>query len=430
MVLTDFERKVLAEVSKEKAWEHVKWFAGVGEKLSGSPEFERSVDYILDSLKGYGIDAVALEFQAYLSFPKTFDAELKVLEPEKRDIGCIAYAQIKSTPPEGIEGELVYVGQGGIQDYSGKNVRNKITLAELSYAPPRPWKNYVAGVLKGAKGQIQINYPGAEGGIRAYGRGTVKSVWGNPTPETIEDVGRIPLVNITEADGVYLKELLEKGPVRLWMKAEATREWMRTRQPMATVKGKVPEFVLLGSHLDAWGAAVSCNAVGNASTLEVARVFNKFKSHLRRGVEFLWYTGHETGIMDGSTWYVDNFWDNLHKYCVANFNNDSVGMVHANAGYSAGGDPIFDEFLKATVKDLAEEEGVPFMARGRGLRYRPSKVGDQSFHGLGIPSGSARSTSDPEVIRSLPYRYNWWYHSDYDTLDKADPEALYMANKA
>lgn len=425
MVLNDLERRVLAEVSKEKAWEHVRWFAGLGEKLSGSPEFEKTVDYILDKLKGYGVNVVAPEFQAFLSFPKTFDAELKVLEPEKRAIECIAFAQIKSTPPEGIEGELVYVGHGGLGDYKGKNVRNKITLAELSYAPPRPWKNYVAGVLKGAVGQIVINYTGPEHGV--FGRGTVKSVWGNPTPETMEDIGRIPVVSITWEDGAYLKGLLEKGPVKVWMRAEATREWMRTKQPMATVKGKEPKFVLVGSHLDAWGAAVTCNAVGNASTLETARVFKKFKNDLLRGVEFLWFTGHETGIMDGSTWYVDNFWDNLHKNCVAYFNNDSVGIIYQTV-YSAGGDPIFSEFLRSTIKELAEEEGAPFASST--MRYAPNKTGDQSFYGLGTPSGTARTTYSPEAREKGITGLGWWYHSDRDTLDKADAEALYMANKA
>lgn len=427
MGLTGFEKRVLSEVSREEAWEHVKWFANVGEKLSGTPEFERCVDYVLDKLKAYGIDATAYEFDAYLSFPKTFDAELKVLEPEKRAIECIAFAQIKSTPPEGIEGELVYVGHGGIEDYRGKNVKNKITLAELSYSPPRPWKNYVAGVLKGAIGQILINYTAPI--PKVFGRGTVKSVWGNPTPETMDDVGRIPVVGISWEDGVYLKKLLEKGPVRVWMRAEATREWIRTRQPVGRIGGKEPTFVLVGSHMDAWGAAVTCNAVGNASTLEIARVFGKFKSELRRGIEFHWFTGHETGIMAGSTWYVDNFWDNLHKNCIAYFNNDSVGMIYQRV-YSASGDPIFDEFLKNTAKDLAEEEGMPFAIGPERGRYMPSKVGDESFLGLGIPSGRIGRVYTAEAAEKGITGLGWWYHSDKDTLDKADPEALHMATKA
>jgi len=412
-------------VSRDKAWEHVLWFAGVGEKLSGTPEFERSVDYVRETLRGYGMDPAVSEFQAYLTFPKQYEAQLEVLEPEKKSIECRACAGIASTPPEGVEGELVYVGHGGSEDYRAKYVKNKIVLAERISSPVAlPWKNYLAGV-HGATGMIIISFAGSE--HRTFNKGTVKSVWGNPTPETMEDVGRIPVVNITTSDGECLKKLLERGPVRMWMKAECKREWLRTRQPMVTISGRTPRFVLIGSHLDAWGGAVSCNAIGCASTLEIARVMSRFRSRLKRGVELLWFQGHENAIMTGSTWYVDNFWDNLHKNCVAYFNNDSYGMIYETV-YDARGDPVFEDFLKSTIRELAEEEGAPKAAQTR--KYVPTKSGDQSFYGLGIPSGRAATTNSPEVISRLPYRYNWWYHAEEDLLDKADAEALYMANKA
>jgi hypothetical protein len=52
MVLTDFEMNVLGEISKEKLWQHVEWFANEGEKLSGTAVNERSVDYIIEQLGG------------------------------------------------------------------------------------------------------------------------------------------------------------------------------------------------------------------------------------------------------------------------------------------------------------------------------------------------------------------------------------------
>ena len=146
MVLTGFEREVLAEVSKERCWKHVEWFAGVGEKLSGTPENERSVDYILGVLKGYGVDAEAPDFQAWLGFPRLFDAEAKVLEPETRDLKCVALAQCASAS---VEGDLVFVEGGGLKDYEGMDARDKIVLVDFSKPPARPWKNYVAGVLEG-----------------------------------------------------------------------------------------------------------------------------------------------------------------------------------------------------------------------------------------------------------------------------------------
>jgi hypothetical protein len=424
MVLTDLERTILSEISREKCWAHVEWLAGVGEKLSGTATNEKSVDYVLGALKGYGVDAAAPEFQAWLSFPKMFDAELKVLEPERRAIECISPAQINSTPTEGVGGELVYVGGGGLRDYEDKNVRSQIVLVDFAHPPARPWKNYVAGVLKGAIGQIVIGYTAPR---RVFNRGTVKSVWGNPTPETIGDIGRIPVVLVAAEDGLYLKGLLEKGPVRVWMRAEDERGWARTRQPMATIRGSRAKFVLLGSHMDAWGGAASCNAVGCASTLETARVMKKFQSRLLRGLELLWFQGHETGIMTGSTWYVDSYWDNLHGNCSAYLNNDTPCMINTTV-YTASGDPVLRDFLESTVRDLAEDEDAPFKAQG--TKYIPSKTGDQSFYGLGIPSARVMTTHPPELAEEMRAPGGWWYHSDQDTIDKVDPETLYMANKA
>src|SRR4030043_392564 len=101
MVLTRYERKVLADVSKERCWEHVKWFASAGEKLSGTPNNEKSVDYILENLKGMGVESSAPSFQAWLCFPRLFDAEVKIIEPEKRALNCIALAQCASASAEG-----------------------------------------------------------------------------------------------------------------------------------------------------------------------------------------------------------------------------------------------------------------------------------------------------------------------------------------
>ena len=208
------------------------------------------------------------------------------------------------------------------------------------------------------------------------------------------------------------------------MRAGSHRGWATTRQPMAAIAGKEPGFVLLGSHMDAWRGAGSCNAVGCASTLETAMVLNGLKSSLRRGVELLWFQGHETGIMTGSTWYVDNHWDRLNAGCVAYLNNDTPSMTGTTV-YSAEADPALQQFVWSTVSELAEEEGAPI--KKPPAKYLPNKTGDQSFLGLGVPSVRAITVHPPEE-KTLPG--GWWYHSDQDALDKCDPETLHMANKA
>jgi hypothetical protein len=421
MVLTEFERGVLADVSKDGCWRHVEWFAAQGEKLSGTPLNERAVDYIMETLKGIGVEASAPGFQAWLGFPDLFGAEVKVVEPEERALSCVALAQCASAS---VEGELVYVGGGGLNDYEGVDAANKVVLVDFSLPPARPWKNYVAGVLKGAVGQIVISHAGPE---RALNRGTVKSVWGNPVPENIGDIGRIPVANVCREDGVYLLHLLERGPVRVKMKAEGPRGFYGVRQPMARVAGSMPQFVLLGSHMDAWGAAATCNALGCASTLEAARLMTRHRGQLRRGLKLLWFQGHETGIMSGSTWYVDNHWDDLTANSVAYLNNDTTSMIHSTI-YTADGDPVLRDFLVDTVRELAETEGAPF--REPSGRYFPRKYGDQSFYGVGVPSVRVQMGFTPEGREIVGPGGGWWYHSEHDTLDKCDPETMYMAEKA
>ena len=196
---------------------------------------------------------------------------------------------------------------------------------------------------------------------------------------------------------------------------------------MARVAGRGAEFVLLGSHMDAWGAAATCNALGCSSTLEAARLMNKHRSRLRRGLELLWFQGHETGIMTGSTWYVDNHWGDLNANCVAYLNNDTTNMIHSTI-YTADGDPVMRDFLVSTVRELAEEEGAPFKEPSAG--YFPRKYGDQSFYGIGVPSARVQMTFTPEGREEVGVGGGWFYHSEYDSLDKCDPETMYMAEKA
>jgi hypothetical protein len=419
MVLSEFEKQALTQVSKERSWEHVQWFARTGQKLSGTLENERAVDYVLETLKKIGIRAQAPEYQSWLDFPKLFDAELRVTSPVDLHIEAMPLAQMAPTGSDGVEGELVYVGGGGLADYEEKNVRGKIVLVEFEKAPARPWKNYIAGVLKGAAGLIVISYNAPK---RVFNRGTVKSVWGNPTPENIDEIGRIPALLITSEDGVRLEEMLARGPVRVWMRGDSERGWARTRQPMASIPGQEEGFVLLGSHMDAWASAGSCNAVGCACTLELARVLSSIKP-LRRCVEFLWFQGHETGIMTGSTWYLDTHWDRIQRNCIAYLNDDTPCMVGTTV-YSVDADPVYHDFMESTIKELAEYEGAPFK---RIDGYTPWKAGDQSFLGVGVPSARVLTVTPPGEEEKPG---GWWYHSDHDTIDKCDPETLYMANKA
>src|SRR5699024_4448343 len=95
--------------------------------------------------------------------------------------------------------------------------------------------------------------------------------------------------------------------------------WRKIPVLEATIEGsKVPEeFVLLHGHLDSWHEGVGDNATGDATMLELARVFWENRENLDRTLKIAWWSGHSHGRYAGSTWYADEFGIDLAKNCVA-----------------------------------------------------------------------------------------------------------------
>ena len=129
----------------------------------------------------------------------------------------------------------------------------------------------------------------------------------------------LPCIGIARTAGLKLREMLKSGPgarvvprqrrERLAARADHDR---RDQGPHATTSW--------------WSAATRTpgpdpqatdNAAGNACILELARVFNQHRDKLRRGLVFGFWTGHETGTMIGSAWFVDRNWDRLREHAVA-----------------------------------------------------------------------------------------------------------------
>ncbi len=183
--------------------------------------------------------------------------------------------------------------------------RGKITLSELSYSPPRPVKVKVAQE-HGAIGHVIRGWGPPE--YEVISKSEAKWVWGNPTIDDMDDFPKIPALLITKKDGLYLEELTKKGKVRVRLKARVDTGWRKLIIPVTTIEGKEePEkFILVGGHYDSWGAGVTCNAVGVALLLELARVLAKHKDGLRRSVKIAWWPGHEM-IYLGSTFFNDYF---------------------------------------------------------------------------------------------------------------------------
>jgi len=408
--------RFLEQLSLDRALVDCRWFAEKTPwRLSGSETAERAAAYIVEQLRDAGVAAEPMVFHGYLNFPEP--AECQVKAPGSRDIPCAAFAQIGSTPDGGLTAELVYVGAGGEDAYAGKDVRGKIVLCELSYAPPRPEKVRIA-VSKGAAGILMMNWGADDNPLVPLG--TVKPVWGNPTPENIHLMPAIPVLGIPRRDGVYLRGLVEGGQrVTVWMRAHAERKWMTVSQATAEVEAPRGDgdFVLVAGHMDAWAQGATDNASGNAIKMELARALQQNRDKLARSVKFAFWQAHETGIMEGSSAYLDRYWDELDERCVAYLNYDSAGMKGTSVWLTGSSSELL------TFHNAVEDALIPGVPR---KRNKAQRTGDQSFFGIGIPTvANCRMVHTDEEIKAWHgATLGEWYHSEADTMEILDP-AIY-----
>ena len=410
------EKQITREISSDNLMRHVHEISKF-RRMSGSGEESESLKYVKKVLEAYGFKVTEYQAEAYVGEPKS--ATLRIVAPESKQINGVTAALAPSTPPGGIEAEIIYVGAGSEAEFSKHDVRGKLVLVK-ELAEPEIAKR---ADNHGAVGQIFINDYYAHEGI-------VSIVWGTPKLETASLLPATPCISVTEKDGDSLLHLLEKGQVNGRLLTESFRGWRKIPVLTADLHGK-PErdkFVLFAGHIDSWHYGAMDNASANAVMLEVARILSEQKRNLRRGVRLAFWSGHSHGRYAGSAWYADNFWLDLEKNCVAHVYTDSAGAKGASALTEASVMPETIDLASAIIRRVTGQK-----LSGRGF----SRAGDQSFWGIGIPSifmllseipvEAGKKNPDIRTVALFgpsPTGLGWWWHTPEDTADKIDPVNL------
>ena len=258
-------------------------------RAAGSANGKRMAEYSRAAMSKIGIEDVAVhELQAIVSFPE--HAGCRVETPTPLTFTANTLGHSTETGPAGIRAEILDVGSGALANYSGKDARGKIILTELSYSPARHEKQRIAAD-QGAVGAIMMNWGPPENTAVPFG--SVKPMWGNPTPDTIgKEMTAIPCIGVARVDGLKIRELATGAPVTVWIETHVENGWRPVqitiaRLPAPSTSSERDDYILVGGHQDSWpGEAATDNAAGNACMMELARVFLRHRDKLRRGLTF------------------------------------------------------------------------------------------------------------------------------------------------
>ncbi|MBI4520232.1 MAG: M28 family peptidase, partial [Gemmatimonadetes bacterium] len=327
-----------------------------------------------------------------------------------------------TTGPRGLTAPLVYVpakrvtGVGDLFDDTAArgtaDLRGKIVISEGFPMPLAVARFQDAG----AAGQIYVN----EG--RNIHWGICTPIWGMPTHANLQRKPTTPVVAVNRTDGEALVALAKDGSVEVTIYAALAEGWWPCKIPVARIRGETDEFLLVHGHYDSWDVGIGDNAVGDATLLELARIFHAGRDRLRRSLWVAWWPGHSMGRYAGSTWFADRFALELRKRCVAAVNIDSPGCWKATEYDDVMWMAEAEGLCREAIRDATAKE-----ARGR----RPVRAGDYSFDQIGLTSFFMLLSNIPEEERKRLGFYavggcggNIAWHTEDDTLEVADRENL------
>jgi hypothetical protein len=403
--------EIRAQISVERVRADVEHITTqIPSRLAGSENGRRMAEYSLQTLSAVGVTAHLHAMPGLVSFPER--GELHVHGDNEVVIEANTLGHSTPTPAEGLSGELMDVRSGSFEDYDGRDATGKITMSELSYHPARHEKQRIAAI-KGAAGCVMMNWGSPDNAVVPFG--SVKPAWGNPTLETFStEMPTLPCVGIARNAGLQLREMLATAPVKVRLRANVENIWRPVQITTGEIKAPVSDdFVVVGGHQDSWpGPQATDNAAGSACIYELARLFNRNRQKLRRGLVMGLWSGHETGTMIGSSWFVDKEWDRLRRHAVAYLQIDQP----ACAGTTCWGTASNMEMRNFHRSIERQELG------GRMTTWsRAAKNGDSSFFGLGIPMLQGQGTfTKAELEATALANFGWWHHSTENTVDKLD----------
>lgn len=144
---------------------------------------------------------------------------------------------------------------------------------------------------------------------------------------------------------------------------------------------------------------------------------------LNRDLRIAWWPAHSTGRYSGSTWYVDEFAQELDERCVAQVNMDSSGAKDATEYTDIS---CWTPEAHPLVADVIEDvTGAPY------TEHFPFRTGDYSFNNLGTGFFVLSSNIPTEVREERGYhevdgygRNSGAWHVSTGTLEGDDVKFL------
>ena len=408
-VSTDFGYDIAYTLSMDPAYHN----SALGGRTAGSAAEHRAADYLVSVMEEIGLTEV--EKQAAACDLWQFNGASLSIGDEEYAVYSYATA---ATPPEGIEAEVIYLGDGTMWDYEGVDAKGKIVLVDIDMRS-NWWVTYpmLEAQFRGAAAILSAN----TGGFSQVAGDALNS------QDICAPVG-IPCLSISLNDSKAIREKLEEGPVtaRLTVDNVVERGAGTTYNVTGRIKGKSSDHqILIGAHYDThfYGFQDDSAAVGLALSMAKAMIDIGFEPN--NDIVFVMHGAEEWGASGTQYDWCVGAWEMINT-----LHPDWAGKTLAFINFEL---PAY-EFDTYTSTWSAPEMFSMLDHFANVYEYSPDPEGcfpdgvltegyatytysdDFSYYAAGVPSTVNGFLLQKDMETPFDF-YIQRYHSQYDTPD-------------
>ena len=408
----DANRIIDAALKDSTAWNRLaEMTEKFGNRLSGTPALERTIDWIIVKMKEDGLQNVRGE-KAMVPVWVRGAESAQLVSPREQNLPMLGLGGSIATPPGGITAEVLVVSSFSDLTAKAGQAKGKIVLFDV------PFTSYGETVQYRGRGAVAAAQAGAVAAL-------VRSVtpYSQRTPHTggmnyDSTVRRIPAAAITVEDAEMIHRMQDRGErvrVKLTMSAKTLPD-APSRNVMGEIVGseKPDEVVVFGGHIDSWdvGRGAMDDGGGVVVAWEALKLLQRLGLKPRRTIRVVGWTNEENGGRGGQA-YRDAHKTEVDKHVLA---IESDGGVFKPQGFGFAGSDAAFEIVKQIGTLLDRIESGAITKGGGGADIGPIMA-------LGVPGLGLNVDGT---------KYFWYHHTEADTIDKLDPHdmALCVATMA
>jgi len=404
-------RLIKAATADDFAWQRLAELSDTyGNRLSGSENLARAVDWAVRTMKADGLENVRAERVLVPHWVRGRE-EAEIIDPPRHAIPILGLGGTVPTPPGGIEAEVLVVTSYDDLRTKGAEAKNRIVLFNVPYTGYSETVTYRTGGARAAAqyGAVAVLVRSVgPPGLRTPHTGAVTYAPGVPS---------IPAAAVSIEDASRIARLSARGRmVRMRLTLESRQEPdAESANVVGEIRGreKPQEIVLLGGHLDSWdvGAGASDDGVGCIVVWEALRLMKELGIRPRRTVRVVLFTNEENGLR-GATAYAERHAADAANHVFA-LESDSGVFAPAALGFSG----------TAAARAIMQQIGSLLTP----LDFPPITAG-----GGGADIGPIAQAGNVPTMAYLgdPGRYFVIHHTPADTVERIAPEEVSKAAAA